>query len=734
MPRWTTTTRITMASQAAKFREAFRSGAAMKRAALTAISAPSSRSFPAERRCKLPLKQLLSVLETSARSVLELRGFQRLPEARRDKNAAPTRFVERLLSLGPLYVKIGQMLSTRPDALPKQYIAALQRLQERVPAMPFADVEAVISGEFGGKRIADVFGSFEETPAASASVAQVHFATLTSGDKVAVKIQRRGVDALTRRDLRVLGTLVRFVAFVAPRVARSFNIRDGFSEFRRYTLQELDFAVEAQTMLAFRRNFAGWKDVRIPEPFLAYVTQRVLTMERVSGHRVDVIVESLSSERRKTLGHRLIEIEMKMFISDGLFHADLHPGNIVFQDDGTIVLLDFGMYGRLSDEHRDHFMLYWFYALQKRTRMSFRHLVAQTQRLAKANEDAYYQYFRTRADKFYGSTISKYSLTQTYLEIIAAGAKYGFVFPSDLLLQAKALTTAEALAFVLTPDLRFEDEAQPIIAREFTQRVTDPRRLRRRLEDVLPELLVFGQLPDVQSADDDGDEDIAARLWSSVGSALIERVPTYRPDVSVFRALLDPTAKRLLAERYGAEDSVVLDEIWNDAAARWTTLPSQTTPGATITVRLAAVTAAAYATLIARHASVEDATQIVHDIAWAVYRKMGAAAWTASGFLSTDDADRMRVATVAFRTFPFSAPSYEWKDVPSPAGVVGFDCLKCPVAEYFKTQQLSELCVQTWCALDFPLAETVWHAELKRSGSIAGGQSHCDFRWSTASS
>lgn len=673
--------------------------------------------------------RLFWVVGATCRSVLALRGFRRLSEERRGTSPAPRRFVERLIRLGPLYVKIGQILSTRPDVLPKPYIDALQRLQEHVPPMSFADVEAVIGEQFGGKAVADIFTAFEETPTASASVAQVHFATIPSGESVAVKIQRRGVEARIRSDLSVLATIVGLLTIVAPGVVRAFNIRDGFAEFRRYTLQELDFEVEARTMGAFRQNFAGWHDVFIPKPFLTFVTKRVLTMERVSGQRVDVIAHKLSSEQRTILGRRLLEIEMKMFISDGLFHADLHPGNIFFKDDGTIELLDFGMYGRLTDEHRDHFMLYWFFGLQKRTKMSFRHLIAQTKRLANADEEAYYRHFRALADRFYASTITTYSLTQTYLDIITAGAKYGYVFPSDLLLQAKALTTAEALAFVLTPDLRFQDEAQPIVAREFVKRIADPHRIRRLLEDAIPELLVFGQLSTVQSDPGDGDAAITARLWSSVGLALFERLPVYRPHVAVFRALVDPTATRVLAKRYGADGPAILDEIWTNATDRWTTLASQTTLGATITVRLASLTAAAYETLLARHPSVREATETVYDIAWAIYQKMGGAAWAASGVLSTDRAERLRLATVAFRTFPFSAPSYEWKPVPSPAGVVGFDCLRCPVAEYFQSQNLSELCVSTWCALDFALAENVWNARLVRSGSIAGGATHCDFRW-----
>ncbi len=677
-------------------------------------------------RSPIRLTQVVGAVTTS---YFELRTFRRLHETDRAGSAMPQRFVARLLALGPLYIKVGQMLSTRPDILPKQYVAELQRLQEHVPPMAATDVEAVLREDLGCGSPADIFRTFDEIPVAAASVAQVHFATLASGEEVAVKIQRRGVERALRRDLELVAGLLNVVAFVAPRMARAFNLRAGFAEFRRYTLLELDFEMEAQTMMRFRKNFAAWHDVVIPEPLSRFVTRRVLTMQRVSGQRVDVIAQTFSSERRKQLGRRLLEVEMKMFIGDGLFHADMHPGNVFFRDDGTIVLLDFGMYGKLTEEHRDRFLLYWFNVLQKRTQSAFRHLVAQTSRLKGADETSYFKEFSILAERFYRSTISEYSLTQIYAQIIGAGAKYGFVFPSDLLLQAKALTTAEALAFVLTPDLRFEDEALPIVAREFVRRTADPARLRRRIADALPELLLLGRLPTEQSLERDGDDVVSERLWSGVGAAVMDLIRDYRPDVTTLRALIDSTARPVLSLRYGADASAVLDRIWTRAEERWAAVPRQSSLGATFTVHLAAVTAAAYETFVAEGATSETATLTVYDVAWAVYQKMGSAAWSLSALAGGGDADRMRAATVAFRTFPFSAPSYEWKDVASAAGAVGFDCLRCPVAEYFKTQQLSELCVRTWCALDFPLAEKIWHAKLERSGSIAGGASHCDFRW-----
>ena len=222
-------------------------------------------------------------------------------------------------------------------------------------------------------------------------------------------------------------------------------------------------------------------------------------------------------------------------------------------------------------------------------------------------------------------------------------------------------------------------------------------------------------------------------LLSGAGGAAKKLAGDYRTHLATLRLLLDSTARPLLSQRYGAAGNAVLDRIWVRARERCATLSRQSSLGGAIMVRMAAVTAAAYETFIAEGATAEEATRAVYDIAWAVYLKMGTVAWALSAVAGRKNADRMRAATVAFRTFPFSAPSYEWKDVSSPAGVVAFDCRKCPVAEYFQTQQLSELCVRTWCALDFPLAENVWHAKLERSGSIAGGQSHCDFRWRTVS-
>jgi len=145
-------------------------------------------------------------------------------------------------------------------------------------------------------------------------------------------------------------------------------------------------------------------------------------------------------------------------------------------------------------------------------------------------------------------------------------------------------------------------------------------------------------------------------------------------------------------------------------------------------VHLSAVTIAMYQVLLAAGQSKEGATSLIYEMAWLVYTKMSEVPWAMAGFFSQDAYEKVRFATTAFRQFPFSAPSYKWQDVDAVPGVAAFNCLKCPVAEYFRSHHLSELCVNTWCKLDYPLARQ-WGAELERTGTIAGGAPVCDFRW-----
>jgi hypothetical protein len=196
-----------------------------------------------------------------------------------------------------------------------------------------------------------------------------------------------------------------------------------------------------------------------------------------------------------------------------------------------------------------------------------------------------------------------------------------------------------------------------------------------------------------------------------------------------FKIQAAKAAKKVLAPHFNSKEvRDILYGYWQRYVKLKPEVPSMPTTGGSLMVHLSAMSTAFYQELTARGKSEETTTQLFYDIAWKVYQKMGRFSWWMAGWNSRNSYNRLLKATKLFRAFPFNSPSYQWNDVQTENNVVGFDCLKCPVAEYFQTKGLSKFCAKTWCALDYPLAE-MWDAKLERNGSIAGGAKVCDFRW-----
>lgn len=199
----------------------------------------------------------------------------------------------------------------------------------------------------------------------------------------------------------------------------------------------------------------------------------------------------------------------------------------------------------------------------------------------------------------------------------------------------------------------------------------------------------------------------------------------------LLRTLLEPSVRRFLRTRMSREQSAsILRAVWRlyDEAAP---LVPKEGAGPTLVLHLAAITVAFHQALIDAGYGDELAVQLVTDVAWVVYRKMGACVWLLSRLAAKDPFKRIRIATRIFRRFPFGSPAYHWKEISTRPDTVAFDCTRCPAAEYFASRNRAELCVRTFCNLDFPLAKD-WGAELERTGSIAGGAERCDFRWRVA--
>lgn len=257
-----------------------------------------------------------------------------------------------LEAMGPTFVKLGQLLSTRADLLPRVYLDALERLQDNVTPFPFAQVEDTVVRELG-KPLAESFATFESTPVAAASLGQVHRATLHSGETVAVKVLRPRIREIVRGDIDAMQRLVGVAQRYSDTVER-FDVQSVVDEFRRIIGRELDYRAEAVYLERLAANLRAYPDIVVPKPILSHSTSRVLTMEWIDGRKV---TELSAAERQRIDGPRLAQHLFRAYLQqilvDGFYHADPHPGNVMVTRDGRLALLDVGMVATVPDSFRD---------------------------------------------------------------------------------------------------------------------------------------------------------------------------------------------------------------------------------------------------------------------------------------------------------------------------------------------------------------------------------------------
>ncbi|MAM19218.1 MAG: ABC transporter [Gramella sp.] len=262
---------------------------------------------------------------------------------------SPEELVEDLKNMGPTYIKLGQLLSTRPDLLPDEYLEALANLQDNVSPVPFEELKQVIEEDLGTK-ISKAFKTFDEKPIASASIGQVHHAELLSGKPVAVKVQRPGIKKQFIEDLDTLTDMAE-MAVKHLEMAKTYALDEVFEELRHILINELDYRKEAQNLKTLGKNLQYFEHLLIPQPVLDYSSSRVITMEFVTGRKIT----SLSPLRRlgndfSELVDELVEAYLQQIINDGFAHADPHPGNIKFTEDNKIALIDLGMVARFTPQ------------------------------------------------------------------------------------------------------------------------------------------------------------------------------------------------------------------------------------------------------------------------------------------------------------------------------------------------------------------------------------------------
>ncbi len=399
-----------------------------------------------------------------------------------------------LEELGPTFVKLGQLASTRSDLLPENVINELVKLQDQVPPFPGEEARQIIELELG-LPIEQMLESFQETPVAAASIGQVHLGKLHSGELVAIKVQRPGVARMVQRDLEILQDLIGIAKRHMEWVSQ-YNISEIIDEFSKSMRAELDYNVEGRNMERLGQNFADNRRIHIPKTFWNYTSARVLTMEFVDGIHMGKPEEIVQQGLQLTdVAQRLVDSMLQQIFIDGFFHADPHPGNLLALRDGRVAYLDFGMMGRLNSDTKNGLAGFVIAMLRKNTDSMVRAIL----RLGFVPDDIDIASLRGELerlrDQYYEVPFSQIDLGQALNEMFAIIRTFRIDIPSDLALLGKALITLEGVIGRLDPNLSIVKMAEPFGRRLLGERYS-PKRIRERITDgALQAIEVLTDLP-----------------------------------------------------------------------------------------------------------------------------------------------------------------------------------------------------------------------------------------------
>ncbi len=361
-----------------------------------------------------------------------------------------------LEDLGPAFVKVGQLLSTRADLLPPEALRELSRLQDAVEPFPYEDVEAIVTGELG-VRVSKAFSRFDRTPLAAASLGQVHRAALRDGREVAVKVQRPNVREQVLRDMETMGEVADFLdrhstdahRLGLPRIA---------AELRQSLVRELDYRLEAQNMVAIGNNLSSFPRIVVPQPVAGYSTERVLTMDYISGQKITAVSPLVLVEARsRELAEELFRAYLHQVILDGLFHADPHPGNVLLTDDHRVALLDLGMVSRLSPERQEGLLQFLLAVAEFRTDQAADLALEMGEKLEGFDEPAFRRAIEAVIVKSRDAKIGEAPAGTLMLAVAHAAVNHGVRLPNELTLLGKTLLNLDEVGRTLAPDFDVQE-------------------------------------------------------------------------------------------------------------------------------------------------------------------------------------------------------------------------------------------------------------------------------------
>ncbi len=421
-------------------------------------------------------------------------GLQAISKKRADrveKLTRPQRLRMAFVELGPTYIKLGQILSTRPDLVPADFVDELAKLQDEVPPFPYEDVKAVIESEFGIPA-EELFDRLEDQPLASASIGQVHEARLKDGEAVAVKFQRPGIQKVIEVDLEIMLHL----ATLAERHIKEFKIHRPVKiveEFARTLEKEIDYRIEATNMERIARQFLNLPHVYIPAVFREFTTSRVLTTELIEGIKISKIEKFAESGLdQKVIADRVVGLVLKQAFDHGFFHADPHPGNIFVLSENVICLVDYGMMGLVDRATREDFVDLIDSVVHQQEVRTAQVLMTITDWDEQPDIRALEREVADFMGRHFYKPLKDMEIGKLLQDLLQLTMRFRLRLPPDIFLMIKALSSVEGVGRMLDPEFDLVAHASPFIKQVKLERFA-PQRISADVLDMMSRLLQFLQ-------------------------------------------------------------------------------------------------------------------------------------------------------------------------------------------------------------------------------------------------
>jgi predicted unusual protein kinase regulating ubiquinone biosynthesis (AarF/ABC1/UbiB family) len=372
--------------------------------------------------------------------------------------------------MGPTFIKLGQLLSSRGEILPPAYLSALERLQDDVEPFPFEEVEAIVTEELG-VRISKGFASFEREPLAAASLGQVHRAALRDGRPVVVKVQRPGIRHQVVEDLEAFDEIAGLLQ-KRTKVGQRYELTKIIEEFRKSILTELDYRKEAQHLARLGENLASFKRIVVPRAVDDYTTSRVLTMDYVTGKKITALSPlTLIDVDGEELAEELFRAYLKQIFIDGFFHADPHPGNVFLTDDGRIALLDLGMVATIPARLQEYLLQMILAISEGRSDETADYLLKIGETGDSLDEPVFRRRVAELVSAHQGASIGELKVGKIFLEMSRYSAECGVRLPPELTMLGKALLNLDGIGRTLAPNFDPNGSIRQNSARLMNQRM-----------------------------------------------------------------------------------------------------------------------------------------------------------------------------------------------------------------------------------------------------------------------